>query len=256
MAATKTTTRKRTAKKPAKRPATRAAVAKRPSRHNSPAERLAAWLARHIARHAKAHRHSVRSRKDTAILRATHAGCGTCNGTGTIFTKDKHGTFNGSKRCPAKPTVTKVSKAQVHAAARFGPDKRSGLIGWTCPCGKREKARFRDAKTATAALREHERKKHGGHSVGGAWYAQMPEGTAPQPTITPPAPLTKTTATSGKTDLQWLAQNSRLSPAAAAKKGMCGDCGGKGALYNVESGVQTTTVCNSCNGRGKPAKAA
>lgn len=252
MAAKKPTTRKRTAKKAAKRPATRAAVARRPSRHNSPAERFAAWLARHIARHARAHRESVRSRRDAAILRATHAGCATCNSTGTIFTKDKKsGAFNGSKPCPAKPTTIKVNRRQVRAAARSGPDKRSGLIGWTCPCGKKEKPQFRDAKSATAALRKHEKKKHGGHTVGGAWYVQMPEGTpaeAPTEASTPP---TKTTTDSGKTDLQWLAQNARISQAAAAKKGLCGDCGGKGATYTVHDSQHITTVCKPCGGTGK-----
>lgn len=254
MAATKTTTRKQTTKRTTKRPATRAAVAKRPSRHNSPAERLAAWLARHIARHAKAHRQTTRSRRDAAILRATHAGCQTCGGTGTQFTKDKKtGAFNGSKPCPAKPTVTKVSRATIAITSRTGVDKRSGLIGWRCPCGKAEKPRYRDTKTATSAIRAHERKRHGGVSVGAAWYVQMPEGsTAPAPSAQPtPAPLTKTTTASGKTDLQWLAQNSRLTPTAAAKKGMCRDCGGKGALYTIDAGQRLTTVCGECNGTGK-----
>jgi hypothetical protein len=252
MAAKKPTTRKRTAKKTAKRPATRAAVAKRPSRHNNPAERLAAWLARHIARHARTHRDGVRSRRDAAILRATHAGCQTCGGTGTLFTKDKKtGAFNGSKPCPAKPTAMRVSRRQVRAAARFGPDKRSGLIGWSCPCGKRAKPQYRDAKTATAALREHEKRRHGGHTVGGAWYVQMPEGTPTEPTPEPTAPLTKTTANSGKTDLQWLAQNARISPGAAAKRGLCGKCGGKGATYTVHDGQHITTVCQPCGGTGK-----
>ena len=192
MAATKTTkrttTRKTTTKRTTKRPATRAAVAKKPNRHKNPAERFASWLGRHIARHAKAHRQTTRSRRDAAILRATHAGCTTCGGTGTLFKQDKKtGAFNGSKPCPAKPKVTKVSRTTIAITSRAGVDKRSGLIGWRCPCGKAEKPRYRDAKTATAAIRDHERKRHGGVSVGAAWFAQMPENAATQ---TNPAPKT------------------------------------------------------------------
>lgn len=188
---TKRTTTRKTTKRPAKRPATRAAVTKRPSRHKHPAERLAAWLGRHIARHAKAHRQTTRSRRDAAILRATHAGCKVCGGTGTQFTQDKKtGAFNGSKPCPAKPTVTKVSRTAVAITSRTGVDKRSGLIGWRCPCGKAEKPRYRDAKTATSAIREHERRKHGGTTVGAAWFAQMPENAATKPS---PAPKTMPT---------------------------------------------------------------
>jgi len=119
----------------------------------------------------------VRTRKDAAILRATHQGCPKCHGTGTVFTKAKDGTFSGSRPCPAKPTTMTVNRARIHAQARFGVDKDSGLIGWRCPCGAKEKPRYRDAKTATSALRAHERKRHAGVSVGGAWFAQLPEGT-------------------------------------------------------------------------------
>lgn len=142
-----------------------------------------------------AHKTTVMTRKDAAILRMTHEGCPTCHGNGQIFTKDKKtGAFNGSKPCPAKPTKAKASRVKVALAARFSPDKRTGLVGWTCPCGKKEKPRFRDAKEATKALREHEKKKHGGKSVGGAWYGQAgdatPAGTptAAKPRTSRPAP--------------------------------------------------------------------
>lgn len=258
MAATTAAPSKRTAKKPAKRPATRAAVAGRPSRHTSPAERLARWIARRIARHAKAHHATVRSRKDAAILRITHEGCKTCGGLGVITKRDKDGAFAGSKTCPAKPREVKVSKLKIHAAARAGVDKRSGLLGWKCPCGKSQKPKYHDDKTATKALRTHEKEKHGGRPMGGGLVLQVPEGVDPAtlPAAQPKTPLTKTNTGLPVTDLQWLGQNSRLTPAAAAKKGMCGDCGGKGALYTLAAGIQTTTVCTPCNGRGKPAKTA
>ena len=247
MAAKSPTTRKRAAKKTTKRPTTRAAVAKRPNRNRGLAERLASWLARHAARHAKTHHQKVRSRKDAAILRATHAGCQTCHGTGTLYTKDKHGRLTGSKPCPAKPAVTKVSKTQVHAAARLGVDKRAGLIGWRCPCGKTEKPRYRDAKTATSAIRTHERQRHGGSTIGAAWYAQLPEGT-PAPATTP-APVTKTTGRreTGKTNQQWTKQPARTP------KGGCPDCKGTGAKRTAAVAQQTITACPTCNGTSKKA---
>lgn len=195
--ATKTTAPRR--KAPARRPAARTSVARRPPRSRGPLNRFVLWCARIVARHAARHTAVVRSRRDAAILRATHEGCATCNGTGTVYTKDKHGTFSGSKPCPAKPAEVKVGRAAVAKAARFGPDKTSGLIGWNCPCSKREKPRYRDAKTATAALRTHERKVHAGVSIGGRWYAQLPEAAKPATTgKTPaakpaPAPVSKTT---------------------------------------------------------------
>ena len=252
MASTKPATRKRTARKPAQR----TQVTRRPQRGRDPLTRLATWCARLIARHAASHRTAVRSRKDAAILRATHAGCETCHGTGTIFTKDKKtGSFSGSKPCPVKPTTAKVSRLKIHAAARVGVDKHSGLIGWTCPCGSREKPRHRDAKTATAALRTHERQKHGGVSVGGAWYAQLPEGAAPaKPAVERPT-VSKVAPSSGMTDAEWEKQNSPISPAAAGRRGVCWCCGGKGALYSAFGGEHITTVCGICHGNGKPATA-
>jgi hypothetical protein len=90
--------------------------------------------------------------------------------------------FTGSKPCPATPTKKKVSKWAVWKSSRFGADKRSGLVGCSCPCGWKQKPRYRDAKEATKALRAHEKQKHGAKSVGGTWYAQASPGaiqTAP-----------------------------------------------------------------------------
>jgi hypothetical protein len=249
-------------KKPAprKRPAARTPVTRRPPRGRGPMHRLAAWCARILAHRAARHRTAVRSRKDAAILRVTHAGCGTCHGTGTVYTKDKHGTFTGSKACPAKPATMKVSRVKVAAAARVGVDKRSGLIGWRCPCGAKEKPRYRDAKAATAALRTHERARHGGTTVGGSWYAQLPEGTPATalqftPAAPKEAPVSKPNTSTTMTDAQWEKQNSPLSPAAADRKGVCWCCGGKGALYTAFGGEQKTVVCNICTGTGKGAAA-
>jgi len=177
-----------------KRPATRRTAARRTAARRKPTagkrlsvrprgksfpERMAVWLALFIARQAEGRRATVRVRKDAAILRATHAGCVKCHGTGTIATHGKDGRLTGSKSCTATPSATRVSRGAVARQARFGPDKRSGLMGWKCLCGKGEKPRYRDAKTATAALKTHERKVHGGHSVGGAWYMQLPETAKP-----------------------------------------------------------------------------
>ncbi|MGH3584866.1 MAG: hypothetical protein ACRDQ0_00950 [Pseudonocardia sp.] len=135
--------------------------------------RLGMRVALFAASQMDAHKSVVMSRKDAAILRMTHEGCPTCHGNGQIFTKSKKtGAFTGSKPCPAKPTKAKAGRVKVAMAARFSPDKRTGLVGWTCPCGKKEKPKFRDAREATKALREHEKKKHGGKTVGGAWYGQ------------------------------------------------------------------------------------
>lgn len=245
-----------TAKKAAtRRPTGRKPISRRPTSRRDPLTRLAAWLGRVVAHHAARHTAAVRSRKDAAILRATHAGCATCQGTGTLYTKDKQGKLSGSKPCPEKPTAAKVSRLQIHAAARIGVDKHSGLIGWRCPCGKHERPRHRDAKAATAALRVHEKAKHGGTTVGGAWYAQLPEGTAPPKPVTAAPPVSKTATTSTMTDAEWEKQNSRMAAGTATRKGLCWSCGGKGALYTAFGGVQKTVVCALCNGTGKPAAA-
>ncbi|KFK87824.1 hypothetical protein IX27_18205 [Streptomyces sp. JS01] len=204
-----------------------------------------------------AHKTTVMTRKDAAILRMTHEGCPTCHGNGQLFTKDKKtGAFSGSKPCPAKPTKAKASRVKVALAARFSPDKRTGLVGWTCPCGKKEKPKFRDAKEATKALRDHEKKKHGGKSVGGAWYGQGVDQPATEPKpVTAGEPVTKTDTSTSMTDTEWEAQNTPLSPAAAEKKGLCYCCGGQGALYSAFGGERITTVCPICRGTGKPAAA-
>ncbi|MFD5675595.1 hypothetical protein [Streptomyces sp. NPDC127040] len=181
----KPTSRKRTATR-RKKLAPRKPVTRTP-KGGSPVDRLGAWMAIRLAHHAKDHIAATVSRKDAAILRITHEGCPTCHGNGQIFTKGKGGSFSGSKPCPAKPKTQKVSRIRVAMAARFGADRSTGLIGWTCPCGTKEKPRYRDAKLATKALRAHETKKHGGQTVGGAWYAQVTEAAALQPSKPQPA---------------------------------------------------------------------
>lgn len=253
--ATKNTKKRPTRRKTTrKKTVTRKTIARRPSRHKKASYRLAVWLGGRLAHVASSRRATVRARRDAAILRATHTGCTKCGGTGTLYTKAKDGSFAGSKPCPAKPAVTRVSRTRVAIESRFGPDKNSGLCGWSCPCGKREKPRYRDAKTATAALRQHERTRHGGTTVGGAWYAQVPAQTTTAPAAKP-APVSKTVASSGMTDKEWETQNKSMSPAAAAKKGLCWQCGGKGVLYTAFGGEQKVVVCGECSGSGKKAAA-
>ena len=183
MAARKPARRKTTRRKPVKRTST-----VRKPRATTRGQKIATWAAIKIGEQAEKRQETVISRKAAAILRMTHEGCPTCKGNGQIFTKGKDGSFTGSKPCTAKPTRAKAGRMRVAIAARFGRDKNSGLVGWTCPCGSKEKPRFRDAKEATKALRTHERKKHGGKSVGGAWYGQVAEGAVPQKSSTPKAP--------------------------------------------------------------------
>jgi hypothetical protein len=252
MAAKKRPARRKTVKKTI----VRKQITRRPARGKTWQARLATRLAMLIARAAETRRDTARARRDAAILRQTHAGCATCHGTGTIATHGKDGKLTGSKPCTAKPTTLTVSRARVAASSRFGVDKNSGLIGWRCPCGKSEKPRYRDAKTATAALRTHERKQHGGVTVGGAWYQQLPETAKPATTaVAKPAPIpvaTKAVTDSGKTDKQWIAQNSGLDPKVAERRGVCWCCGGKGVLYSAFGGEQAVTACGFCKGKGKP----
>ena len=215
--------------------------------------RMGMWLALQAASQMDAHKSLVMTRKDAAILRMTHEGCATCHGNGQIFTKGKDGSFTGSKPCPAKPTKQKAGRIKVAMAARFSPDKRTGLVGWTCPCGKKEKPRFRDAKEATKALRVHERKRHGGKTVGGAWYGQAIEGAQEKRPVAEVAPVTKKDTHTTMTDTEWEAQNTPLSPKEAEAKGLCYCCGGQGALYSAFGGERITTVCPICRGAGKPA---
>lgn len=246
-------TRKPIARKKAtatrRKPVKRTASIPKP-RTKTRSEKLALWAANKIGEQAEKHTKTVMSRKDAAILRMTHEGCPRCKGNGQIFTKDKDGSFTGSKPCPAKPTKTKVSRMRVAMAARFGADKNTGLVGWTCPCGTKEKPRYRDAKAATAALRTHERKKHGGKTVGGAWYGQVAEGT---PASAPASePVAKAIGDSGMTDDAWEAQNKPVTPAAAKTKGICWCCAGEGRLFSAFGGEQIVVVCNFCRGTGKP----
>jgi hypothetical protein len=217
--------------------------------------RLGMRVALLAASQLDAHKATVMSRKDAAILRYTHRDCPTCRGNGQIFTKGKDGSFTGSKPCPAKPTHAKAGRLRVAMAARFGADKNTGLIGWTCPCGTKTKPKFRDAKDATKALRAHEKQRHGGKSVGGAWYAQATEGQQGPGPAAPAvgAPVSKTSTNPATlSDADWLKQNSTLAPAAAKKRGACAPCGGSGALYSINAGTHTTTVCPLCTGTGKP----
>lgn len=251
--ARRTTTRKKVV--------TRKSVTRRPPRGKTLGQRAALRLTMLIVRAAESRRATVRTRKDAAILRATHEGCAKCHGTGTIATHGKDGRLTGSKSCTATPKTMKVSRVQVAKQARFGVDKNSGLMGWKCPCGKREKARYRDAKAATAALRTHERKKHSGQSVGGAWYQQLPENAKPATATTTSAPtatqaVTKAATGPAKTDAEWEKQNRRISPAAADRKGVCWSCAGNGALYTAFGGEQKTVVCGVCQGTGKARAAA
>lgn len=216
--------------------------------------RIGARMVLFAVSHLDDHSDVIRSRKDAAILRATHKGCPRCGGNGQIFTKGKDGSFTGSKPCPAKPTKQKASRWEVYKASRFGADRNTGLVGWSCPCGKKEKPRFRDAREATKALRAHEKKKHGGKSVGGAWYAQAAAGSD-TPTAAPTAvPVTKTNTGKTMTDTAWEKQNKPPSAAKAAREGLCRSCT-DGALYSAFGGEQITAVCPFCHGSGKsPAK--
>lgn len=252
MATATANTRKRTTKR--RKTAAKRTPVQRATRPGGTGQKLATKLALTMAKIAEKHTQTTMSRRDAAILRITHEGCTTCKGNGQIFTKGKDGSFTGSKPCPAKPTKQKASRMQVAIASRFGADKNSGLVGWTCPCGKKEKPRFRDAKEATKALRTHERQKHGGKSVGGAWYGQVAttEAIDPKPTA---VPVTRKAVDSGMTNQQWEAQNKPMAPATATKKGLCWQCAGNGALYSAFGGEQITVVCDRCTGTGK-AKAA
>lgn len=251
MAAKTSTARKRTAAR-RRKPVSRARVGKGVSVPRSVPvfARLGMRVALMAAKQMDDHKSVVMSRKDAAILRLTHEGCTTCKGNGQLFTQGKGGAFTGSKPCPAKPAKVKAGRVKVAMAARFGPDRSTGLVGWTCPCGKKEKPRFPDAKEATKALRAHEKKKHG-KSVGGAWYGQAAIAAEEPKPATEGAPVTKVDTTSSMTDEEWEAQNTPLGQKAAENRGVCFCCGGKGALYSARNSEHTTTVCPICLGTGK-----
>ncbi|ARX81542.1 hypothetical protein SMD44_00940 [Streptomyces alboflavus] len=250
MATRKPTTRKRTTAR--RRKAVTRARRPRVPRNGPLHARFTAWALIRAVDHLDLHKDGVRSRKDAAILRATHQGCTTCGGNGQIFTKRKDGSFSGSKPCPATPTKARVSKWAVYKASRFGAEKRSGLVGCSCPCGWKQKPRFRDAKEATKALRGHEKQKHGGKTVGGTWYAQVAKPTAGTATKSTPAaaPVTKTNTSKAMSDTAWEKQNKPPSPAKATRLGLCRWCT-DGALYSAFGGEQRTVVCGICNGTGK-----
>lgn len=255
MAAKKPTARKRTAAR-RKKIAPRKSSVRKPARGGFMQRQAIRW-ATVVGNAAERHGQTTTSKRDAAIMRITHEGCPKCHGNGQIATHKKDGTLSGSKACDAKPTKTKASRLKVAMSSRFGADKRTGLIGWTCPCGKKEKPRYRDTKIATQALRTHERQKHGGVTVGGAWSAQVAEGAQPasKPTKVP-APVTKTdTSGTAMTDAKWEKQNTPISPATATKKGLCWYCGGKGALYSAFGGEHITTACPQCRGTGKSSAA-
>lgn len=249
--ARRTTSAKRQRTSARKHPARRVKIPRSGPIH----ARLGSWLVlRVVVPMVDTHSDTVRSRRDAAILRETHEGCPTCKGNGQIFTKGKDGSFTGSKPCPAKPTKTKVSKWAVYKASRFGSNRNTGLVGWSCPCGKKEKPRYRDAREATKALRSHERQKHGGKTVGGAWYAQA--ANVPTQPAKQQAPQTKVVTNSGLTDQQWIKQNKPMAPTKAIAKGQCWQCAGNGKLYSAHGGQQLIVVCNECRGNGKAPKQA
>lgn len=217
---------------------------------NTGSGRVGARLAKFTAKRLENHSKIVNSRKDAAILRATHEGCAQCGGNGQIFTKGKGGVFNGSKPCPATPTKTKVSKLAVWKASRFSTDRSSGLVGCSCPCGWKQKARYRDAKLASQAIQTHNKAKHGGgKGVGATWYAQV---VAPAAVEQQPA-VSKVVTDSGMTDQQWIKQNKKLHPGKAIAQGKCWKCAGNGSLYGAFGNEQIVVVCNECRGAGKPA---
>jgi len=258
------------AKRPARRPTTRRtapARRRKPAARKHPARRvkiprtgpvharLGSWLVLRVIAPMVADRRSVmQSRKDAAILRATHVGCTTCHGNGQIFTKGKDGSFTGSKPCPAKPTKEKVSRWEINKAAR-GLDRNTGLVGCSCPCGWKQKPRYRDAREATKVLRTHERAKHSGKSVGGTWYAQTSDTATTQPAQAQAAP-SKVVTNSGMTDEQWIKQNKKIHPGKAIAAGKCWMCAGDRKLHGAFGGQQIIAVCPECKGSGKPTAAA
>lgn len=183
MAAKTVSTRKKPAARRTTAPARKTLTAKRAkARSKSLAGRIArragTWAARAHARR----RADRRARRDAAILRHTHAGCGTCGGAGRITQRKKDGSYAGSKSCPAKPKKVKASRTRVAIESRYGQDRRSGLHGWSCPCGRKSKPHCRTARDAIRELKTHEKRRHDGESLGGAWYLQIPAAGNTPPT--------------------------------------------------------------------------
>lgn len=183
MAAKTVSTRKKSPASRSSAPARKTLTAKRAkARSKSLAGRIArrtgTWAARAHARR----RADRRARRDATILRHTHAGCTKCNGTGRIYKRSKTGAYAGSKSCPAKPKTIKAPRLKIAIESRYGQDKRSGLHGASCPCGWKTKPHCRTPKDATAELRAHEKRRHDGESLGGAWYVQVPAAGTTTPT--------------------------------------------------------------------------
>lgn len=55
------------------------------------------------------------------------------------------------------------------------------------------------------------------------------------------------------TDQEWEAQNGPLSPAEAARQGLCWCCTGNGVLYTAFGGDQRELRCVECRGTGQAA---
>lgn len=164
------------AKTPAKRK--KRSTARSKSLAGRIARRAGTWAARAHARR----RSDRRARRDAAVLRQTHAGCDKCGGAGRITQRKKDGSYAGSKSCPAKPKKIKASRTRVAIESRYGQDRRSGLHGWSCPCGRKSRPHCRTAKDAIRELKTHEQRRHDGDSLGGAWYLQIPATSTSTPT--------------------------------------------------------------------------
>lgn len=175
--ATKRPTRAAAKKKAARRPAGKA-----PQRSGGdPVVKTAKVVRGKLEARRARHKETLRSRKDAAILRTTHEGCTTCHGTGVIYTRAKDGSYSGSKSCPAKVSNQPVSRWQIAKQARWGRNRDTGLFGWRCPCGAKERARYRSIELAGAGIKNHNQRKHGGHSVGAGWVPGGEENAAPLP---------------------------------------------------------------------------
>lgn len=63
--------------------------------------------------------------------------------------------------------------------------------------------------------------------------------------------MTRKNPTTGMTDQQWEAQNGRLGPEAATRRGLCWHCSGNGANYSAFGGEHITSRCPECQCPGK-----
>jgi hypothetical protein len=190
---------KRPTRSTAKKTAARTPVGRAPRTSNSdPVARAAKTIGRSLSARNDRRKRELAARKDVAVLRTTHAGCPDCHGTGTVYTQAKDGSFNGSKPCKTKPSNIRVSRWQITKEARFGRNKSLGLYGWHCPCGKKEKAKYRSSGDAQKAITVHEKRTHAAHTIGATWFREGPDTPAPllapaTPPVAKPAPAKKTT---------------------------------------------------------------